>query len=132
MILPDSDVLCDIAFDRHPHSGPASELLDRIEHGGESACIAWHTVSNFHCRVASSRGAASSREFIVELIRFVSVASTHTEAIRYAAGLPMADFEDAMQVATARAYGARQIVTRNVTDYARSPIPALPPQEALG
>ena len=42
MILLDTDVLIDIALDRHPHSGPASELLDRIEHGAESACIAWH------------------------------------------------------------------------------------------
>jgi predicted nucleic acid-binding protein len=43
----------------------------------------------------------------------------------------MADFEDAMQVAAARACGARHIVTRNVRDYQRSPIRAVDPQEAL-
>ena len=36
----------------------------------------------------------------------------------------MMDFEDAMQVAAARASGARLIVTRNLRDYERSPIPA--------
>ena len=51
--------------------------------------------------------------------------------IRYAAALPMADFEDALQVAAARACGVRYIVTRNVRDYARSPIRAVDPQEAL-
>ena len=131
MILLYTDVLIDVALERHPHSGPASELLDRIERGAESACIAWHTVSNFHYIVAPSYGATGSREFIVELTRFVSVANTNTEGIRYAAGLPMSDFEDAMQVAAARACGARHIVTRNVRDYARSPIPAISPQEAL-
>ena len=43
----------------------------------------------------------------------------------------MTDFEDAMQVAAARACGAMRIVTRNISDYARSPIPAVTPQEAL-
>ena len=43
----------------------------------------------------------------------------------------MADFEDALQVAAARACGARHIVTRNVRDYARSPTPAVEPREAL-
>ena len=47
MILLDTDVLIDIALDRHPHAGPAQQLLDRIERGPESACFAWHTVSNF-------------------------------------------------------------------------------------
>ena len=37
-----------------------------------------------------------------------------------------------MQVAAARACGARHIVTRNVKDYHRSPIPAIRPQDALG
>ena len=61
----------------------------------------------------------------------MAVAATSTEAFRYAAALPMADFEDAMQVAAARACGARFIVTRNVRDYARSPIQAVNPRAAL-
>ena len=131
MILLDTDVLIDVALDRRPHSGPASDLLDRIEHGAESAYIAWHSVSNFYYIVAPARGGVSAREFIVELTRFVAVAPTDTEGIRYAAELPLTDFEDAMQVAAARACGARHIVTRNVRDYERSPVRAVNPQEAL-
>ena len=51
--------------------------------------------------------------------------------MRYAIDLPMADFEDALQVAAASACGARSIVTRNARDFARSPIPAVTPAEAL-
>ena len=132
MILLDTDVLVDIALDRYPHSEPASELLDRIEHGAEAAYIAWHSVSNLYYVIAPALGDVSARDFIVELTGFVAVATTDTEGIRYAADLPMADFEDAMQVAAARACGARHIVTRNVRDYVRSPIRALDPQQALG
>ncbi len=124
-------MLIDVALDRHPHSGPASELLGRIELGAESASIAWHSVSNFYHVVASSRGGVGARDFIVELTRFVEIATTGTEAVRYAAELPMPDFEDAMQIAAARACGARYIVTRNAKDYERSPAPAIGPSEAL-
>ena len=99
MILLDTDVLIDVALDRHPHSAPASQLLDRIEHGAEAAFIAWHSISNFYYIVSPALGGVSARDFIVELTRFVAVATTDTESIRYAAELPMADFEDAMQVA---------------------------------
>ncbi len=131
MILVDTDVLIDVALDRRPHSGPAADLLDRIEHGAEAACLAWHSVSNLYYLVAPLRGGVSTRDFIVELTRFVVVAATDAEDIRYAAQLPMPDFEDAMQVAAARACGARHIVTRNVRDYERSPIRAISPREAL-
>lgn len=131
MILLDTDVLIDTALDRSPHSQTSSDLLERIEYGAEIAFIAWHSISNFYYVVAPARGGPSAREFIVELTRFVSVAITDTDAIRYAAGLPMSDFEDAMQVAAARACGARHIVTRNVRDYQRSPVPAVEPREAI-
>ena len=130
-MLLDTDVLIDVALDRRPHSEASSELLDRVERGARRAFVAWHTLSNFHYLVTPARGDSDTREFITELIRFVAVAPADTAALRYALSLPMADFEDAMQVAAARACGARHIVTRNVTDFARSPVPATTPREAL-
>ncbi len=131
MILLDTDVLIDVALDRHPHADMAVDLLDRVERGLRKACIAWHTVSNFYYLVAPSRGRLSAREFVVELTGFVEIAETNTDSIRYAASLPVSDFEDAMQVAAARACGADRIVTRNLKDFRRSPIPAISPQDAL-
>ncbi len=131
MILLDTDVLIDVALDRRPYSDQAAELLDRIEHGAEVAYIAWHSVSNLYYLVAPVLGGVSARDFIVELTRFVAVATTDTQGIRYATELPMADFGDAMQVAAVRACGARYIVTRNTSDYERSPVRAVGPQEAL-
>ncbi len=130
-MLVDTDVLIDVALDRRPHSGPSSELFDQLEQGGRRAFVAWHTLSNFYYLVTPARGDADTRDFIAELIRFVAVAPADSAALRYALSLPMADFEDALQVAAARACGARHIVTRNVKDFARSPIPAVTPRDAL-
>jgi len=43
----------------------------------------------------------------------------------------MPDLEDALQVAAAHAVGATVVATRNVADYAKSPIPARTPGEIL-
>ncbi len=131
-MLLDSDVLIDVALDRRPHSDMASEILDRLERGYRKAFIAWHSVSSFYYMVAPMQGEKTARDFILDLTRFVEVAETGTEAIRYAAALPMTDFEDAMLVAAADACGARYIVTRNMKHFRRSPIPAISPEDALG
>ena len=130
-MLLDTDVLIDIALERRPHSGPSSELLDRVERGPRRAFVAWHTLSNFYSLVTSARGDADTRDFIAELVRFVGVAPVDPAAVHYAVSLPMVDLENAMQVAAARACGAQYIVTRNLRDFAGSPIPAMTPQEAL-
>ena len=130
-MLLDTDVLIDVALDRRPHSDAAAKLLDRIERDPRNAFIAWHTASNFYYLAAPSRGGMSAHDFIVELTRFVAVATTDTEAIGYAAALPMTDFEAATCIAAARACGAEHIVTSNVKDFDRSPIRAITPQEAL-
>ena len=131
MILLDTDILIDVALDRRPHSDEATELLDRLQKGPKKAFVAWHTLSNFYYLVAPRRSGMGARDFVEHLTRFVAVTPSGTDAIKYAAELPMTDFEDAMQVAAARACGARHIITRNVSDFRCSPIPALTPGDAL-
>jgi len=130
-MLLDTDILIDVALDRRPHSDDATELLDRLQQGPKKAFVAWHTLSNFHYLVAPQRSGIGARDFLEQLTRFVAVTPSSTDAIQYAAELPMSDFEDAMQVAAAHACGARHIITRNVKDFRRSPIPALTPGDAL-
>ena len=131
MILLDTDVLIDVALDRAPHVDAAAELLDYLEHAPRRVFVAWHTLSNFYYLVRPVRGGAAAKDFIEGLTDFVTVAPTDTESLRYATSLPMRDFEDAMQVAAARACGAEFIVTRYTKDFRQSPIAAKTPAEAL-
>ena len=95
------------------------------------ASVAWHAIATFYYIVSGAQDDARTRSFIGGLIDFLTVVPTGTEAVRYALSLPMADFEDAMQVSVARAAGAGYIITRNLRDFANSPIPAITPQQAL-
>jgi predicted nucleic acid-binding protein len=131
VILVDTDVLIDVALDRAPHADAAAELLTLLERRPRMAFVAWHTLSNFHYLVSPTRGKDDARSFLVDLTRFVSVAPTDTEDFHFAATLPLTDFEDALQVAAARACGASFIATRNVRDFRSSPIPARTPEDLV-
>lgn len=131
ILLVDTDILIDIALDRRPHAAPAGDLVDALERRQATGFIAWHSVANFHDLVVSHTGVSATKAFLLDLLRFVQVAPTSTESVRYAAGLPMRDFEDALQAAAAIACGANRIATRNVRDYARSPVKATTPAMLL-
>lgn len=128
IILLDLDVLLDVALDRRPFAEAASVLLDAIESRRGTAFMAWHSIANFFYLTSPKHGRDASKEYIVELTRFVAIAKTGTDSLRFAANLPMRDFEDAMQVAAAQACGAEVIATRNLKDYRKSPIRAAAPQ----
>jgi predicted nucleic acid-binding protein len=131
VILLDTDVLLDVALDREPHVDASGALLAHVERRGRGGFVAWHTLSNFYYLVRPVRGQQDTRAFLVDLCSFVVVAPTDAHSLRYAASLSMADLEDAMQVAAARACGAGVIATRNVRDFDRSPTPARTPAEIL-
>ena len=130
-VLIDTDVLLDVALDRHPYSEAAGALLSAVEQRRMRGFVAWHALSNFHYLVAPRGGKSSAREFVAELAVFVEVAPTTTESLRYALRLPMKDFEDAMQVAAAAACHADLIATRNLKDYLNSPVKAVAPETVL-
>ena len=72
-----------------------------------------------------------AREVVTGLLTWTRVATTgHNDAVQ-ALQLPMADFEDALQVSAAQACGADYIITRNGRDFVKSPLPALSPEEFL-
>ena len=131
IVLIDTDVLIDVALDRTPHAESAAHLLDMLGRRPGSGFVAWHTVSNFHYLVAPHRGGKQATDFLMELARFANIAPTTTESLLYAGRLKMRDFEDALQVAAAVACDAGVIATRNLRDYANSPVRAATPASVV-
>jgi predicted nucleic acid-binding protein len=130
-VLLDTDVLIDVALDRESHVTASAALLEAVERGDAAGFIAWHSLSDFQYLVTPHHGSSGAKEFLLDLLHFVGVAQLSTASAAYAAGLPMKDFEDALQVAAATACGADVIATRNVRDYSGSPVKAEIPADVL-
>ncbi|MEO8617115.1 MAG: PIN domain-containing protein [Luteolibacter sp.] len=123
-ILIDSDVLLDVALAREPHLAASAAVLEWAEAGGDAA-VAWHSLTN------CSHLLKGGRPFLKKLLEFVEVALVETADARNALRLPMTDVEDAFQAAAAQSWKADFIITRNLTDYRKSPVPAMSPADFL-
>jgi predicted nucleic acid-binding protein len=128
IVLIDTDVLIDVALNREPFSEFSSIVLDGVEQRLFQAFIAWHSISNFYYIITSTIPEMDTKEFIKELMQFVQVAPTTTKDIVYATTVNIEDFEDALQVAAAKACNADLIVTRNIKHFKNSPIKIKTPE----
>lgn len=129
--LIDSDVLLDAALERPEFVADSVAVLAWAEQQPGTGWIAWHSLSNVYYVGRSLRGDEAIRDFLREILGFLEVPATDHVGARQALTLPLVDFEDALQVASALSARADLIVTRNTADYRRSPVPALAPAAFL-
>ncbi len=121
-IFIDTDILLDVLLERNGHFEESAAVLDWAEtHPGQCA-VSWHGMANIH--YLSEDGAW---KFIEELTDFCVIRGTGTSEMKRALELGFGDLEDAMQASSALLFGAQVIVTRNLSDYKRSPIKAVRP-----
>ena len=130
-VLLDTDVLLDVALARVPHVVASEAMLEWCEAHPAATFVAWHSLSNVYYVLRPKRGAAVARQFIQELLEYAEVIPAGTAQAKHALALPMHDFEDALQTAAGVHGGVDFIVTRNLADYAASPIPARTPAAFL-
>lgn len=104
------------------------DLCDRKVHQG---LVAWHTlpiVSYYHGRQNQPSVTAAMLDDLLRVVEIPTVG--HADAANWRSH-GVADFEDALQMASAIAGGADVIVTRNVTDFAAAGLPAMTPEDFL-
>jgi hypothetical protein len=70
-------------------------------------------------------------QVIRRMLRVFAVAGVDRQVIENACDLAWRDFEDAVQAAAGHAVDCHYLVTRNVQDYAGSPLTAIQPADFL-
>jgi hypothetical protein len=124
-ILIDSNLVFDVFERRQPHYAASNQILKLARRGTVVGHVSSHTLANLFYLFGKSC-VPFIRESMLPHIE-VTAGDAHQTQVALRAG--MSDFEDALQVAAALQCRAAFIVTRNVRDFKRSPIPALTPVE---
>ena len=88
--------------------------------------VAWHSISNCAYLLEND-----GRDFLEQLLTIVEVTEVGRKDAVRALSLPMPGMEDALQVVSAKAWGADVIITRNKVDFKKSPIKAMSPGEFM-
>jgi predicted nucleic acid-binding protein len=135
-LLLDANILLDclvLEASGQPRLGKSAsdQLLSLCDQGGHQGMIAWHTlpiVAYYHEKQHSAAETAAMMDTLLAMLEVPSVC--HDDAANWKShGLK--DFEDALQVASAKSGGAELIISRNTVDFVGCSLPAMTPEEFL-
>lgn len=128
----DSDIILDWLAARQPWDAAATEIIERAVLGEWVLWISPLTLANVHHIYRKHAGATNAMAAIQTLTSMALIATMDSSHVRQAIGRGLGDFEDEMQIACASAVsGLTAIITRNLTDYANSPVLAMTAQTWL-
>lgn len=127
----DLNVLLDVLQKREPHFKASASVLERVLHDQEQGALSAHGATTIHYLVGRYADRASADRALSWLLHHLNICPVGRYELERARSLGWPDFEDAVVAATAERAGCDYIVTRNIKDFAGSPVPALTPQELL-
>ena len=130
-VMFDINVVLDIVGSRKPFYDNSRSAFLKVIESGAMPYLAIHAYPTIYYLL----GAASTRTKRKSAMGWVfdsfSVASAGQRELAVARSLDMPDFEDALVASAASSAGCDLILTRNVEDFAASPVAAMSPAEFL-
>ena len=131
-VFVDLNVLLDVVLDRREFVKESAQSLGRIV--SVRSCrgyIAQHAVTTLFYIVRKQCGVENARMAVQKVLKLLSVLPATQKILIGAADSKYADYEDAVSFLSAAAAGCDAIITRNPSDFSKSPVRAMTPAEFL-
>lgn len=129
--LLDTNIVLDYLLAREPFVRAATGIWQAGAKDEYEPFVSSITPVNLYFIARKLKGDAEARRVVQGLLAICQIAITDYAVLVDALRLPMKDYEDAVQTASARAVSLDVIVTRDVSDYAGAEIPILTPEQFL-
>jgi predicted nucleic acid-binding protein len=128
--LIDTNVVLDVLFEREDFLEPAKAIWQAVENGQLDGYVSAVTpITVFYVAHRQTKNLKKARQLTAEVLDTFRVCALTESILHSAMNLSTEDYEDAVQIFSAMAEGLDVIVTRDLKDYANSPIRALSPVE---
>jgi predicted nucleic acid-binding protein len=130
-VLLDTDVVLDHLLEREPFAQAASQLLELNAEGTFDGYVSGITPINVFYIARKIMEHHKLRQILNDLLLAVRVCPITHDVLNQAFALPFADYEDAVQHASATASQLDAIITRNLDDYKNATLPVFSPTDFL-
>ena len=128
-ILIDTNVLIDYLAERQPFFPYAQQIIHACETELLEGCISAQSIADIFYILRRNINEKERRKILLALCDIFAVVGLNQQQIVAALKNDMfTDFEDCLQASCAKAFHAVHIITRNVTDFELSEIPAISPE----
>lgn len=130
-VLLDTNIILDFVLNRSPFAADAAAILRAHQKGDIEGYISAITPVNLYYIARKMKGASESRRLVGQILASLKVCSVDQSVLQVAHSLPITDYEDAVQHASATASKMDAIVTRNLKDYRNATLPVYSPSDFL-
>ncbi len=130
-VLVDTNILLDVLFQRDPYAQSSEAVWRACEDGRYEGYVTPLTPVNIFYLARKRVPLHTARLLVGDILGVFHLAPLGFAEMDNALRLPLADYEDAVQLAGALGSGLEAIVTRNVSDFVGSPLSILTPVELL-
>ncbi len=130
-VVIDLNVILDVFQKREPHYGASARVLASAAKGEMEGLLPSHCLTTLHyitTKYADTNAADAAIDWVLSEL---SVQPEDEKIYLRARNLPLDDFEDAVVAASAETAKCNCIITRNVSDFEKSPVTAMTPEEFL-
>ncbi len=126
----DTNVIVDVLTRREPFAEASRKAMASVTRPGVRGAMTANTVTDiFYLLRKHQPDPHASKRSLVDLMEYLEVLDTTRDLCLLACRSPMTDFEDALLAESANSWSADFIVTRNLRDFAASPVEAIHPDD---
>jgi predicted nucleic acid-binding protein len=129
--MVDVNVLLDVVQRREPFYRASAEVLSRIMDCDATGYLPGHALTTLYYVTKRFAGKEQADQVVDLMLATMEIVPEGKPQFLHARSLAFFDFEDAVVASAASSAGCERIVTRNVADFAGSPVPAITPEEFL-
>ena len=130
-VLLDTNVVLDVLLDRKEFVAESLAIVDLVERGAVTGLLCATTITTLAYLAGKTVGKQQTTVQIRQLLSLFEIAPVTRAVLDGALASKAADFEDAVLAEAAMQAGAQAIITRNLRDFAHSPVRAHTPAQWL-
>ena len=130
-ITVDTNVLLDVVQKREPHYAASARVVSLVTSGQLTGVFPSHALTTLYYLARKHASKPEAEAAMDRVLAAFRIGNLDHAAWQEARALAMPDFEDAAVAMVAKTSASAFIVTRNVDDFLRSPVPAITPVDFL-
>ncbi len=130
-ILLDTNIVLDIALERQGFYDRAKELVEILYLNEIESFITASSVTDIYYILKKKKGHIPTISFLKNFFVFIDIAGVNKEVIFEAMKSEIKDFEDAVQIETAKQNDIETVITRNQKDFENPGMKIYSPDEFI-
>ena len=130
-VLIDTNIVLDIALKHKQFVEKASELLEILEVNKISVYVSATSVTDIYYILRKSKSHREVISFLKSFFNYIEIAGVDKIVVINALNSNIKDFEDAIQIETAKEQNIRTVITRNKKDFEKSGLKIYNPNDYI-